>query len=145
MTYASRSPYLSISTDHGTRRPSPRRVPGLPYAPRRVPGLPYAPGQGNADGLGGMGGAAPVLGIVLGGALILGLGYLMIRQSNAEAAVRAKLVEKEGAAGLAKYEEAQMRRRAGEQGLNLLSSWLSPPMRRNRRRRRRTSRFHDDE
>lgn len=87
--------------------------------------------------------------MIIGGILVagvIGLGiYMSVRQANAEAAVRAKLVEKEGAAGLAKYEEAQLRRRAGEQGLNLLGSWLSPGMRRNQNRRRKTSRFHDDE
>lgn len=92
-----------------------------------------------------MSGAAPVLGAVVAIAVIGGLGYLMIRQANAEAAVRAELVKKEGAAGLAKYEEAQLRRSAGETGLNILSGWLSPGMRRNRRRRRRTSRAHDEE
>lgn len=123
-------------------------VPRSPYpTPRtgRVPSLPHRSSVGDASGLGNVGGSAPVLGAVVAIAVIGGLGYLMIRQANQEAAVRQELVRKEGAAGLAKYEEAQLRRRAGEQGLNLLGSWLSPGMRRNRRRRRRTSRFHDDE
>lgn len=113
--------------------PTPRtgRVPGLPYRVKRVPGLPYRSSVGDASGLGNMGGSAPVLGAVVAVALLGGLGYLMYRRSQEEASVRAKLVEKEGAAGLAKYEEAQLRRRAGERGLDLLSSWLSPGMRRN--------------
>lgn len=156
MTYASRSPYLSISTDPGTRRPSPRRVPGLPYAPRRVPGLPYAPrrvpglpyapGQRAVDGLGDIGGSAP---LIIGGVLVAGLVavgiYFAVKKSKDEASVRAALVEKEGAAGLARYEEAQLKRSAGEAGINLLSSWLKPPMRRNRKAKRKSSRSHDEE
>jgi hypothetical protein len=95
-----------------------------------------------ADGLGNVGGsAAPMIigGVLIAGVIGLGI-YMSIRQSNAEAAVRAELVRKEGAAGLAKYEEAKLKRSAGEKGLNLLSSWLSPPVRRNPKKRRRTSR-----
>jgi hypothetical protein len=124
--------------------PTPRtgRVPGSPYSVKRVPGLPYRPSMSGADGLGNVGGsAAPMIigGVLIAGVIGLGI-YMSIRQSNAEAAVRAELVRKEGAAGLAKYEEAKLKRSAGEKGLNLLSSWLSPPVRRNPKKRRRTSR-----
>lgn len=94
-----------------------------------------------ADGLGNVGSTAPV---IIGGVLVAGLVgfgiYMAVRQSNAEAAVRAELVRKEGAAGLAKYEEAKLKRSAGETGLNLLSGWLSRPVRRNPKKRRRSSR-----
>ena len=109
-------------------------VPRSPYpTPRtgRVPGLPYRPSVGDASGLGNVGGSAPVLGAVVAVALLGGLGYLMYRKSQEEASVRAKLVEREGSAGLARYEEAQFKRSAGERGLDLLSGWLSPGMRRN--------------
>jgi hypothetical protein len=81
--------------------------------------------------------ASPTMRLV-GLALVVGAGFLIFRHSKNEAEIRSKLVEKEGAAGLAKYEDARLRRTAGEQGLNLLGSWLSPQaMRRNSRRRRR--------
>ena len=124
--------------------PTPRtgRVPGLPYSVKRVPSLPYRPSMSGADGLGNVGGSA--VPVVIGGVVAVGfiglIIYMSIRSSNAEAAVRAELVRKEGAAGLAKYEEAKLKRSAGETGLNLLSSWLKPPMRRNPKKRRRTSR-----
>ena len=80
--------------------------------------------------------ASPTMRLV-GLALVVGAGFLIFRHSKNEAEIRSKLVEKEGAAGLAKYEDARLRRTAGEQGLNLLGSWLSPQaMRRNSRRRR---------
>lgn len=83
-------------------------------------------------------GSAPITGTparLLGLALIVGVGFLIFRHSKNEAEIRSKLVEKEGAAGLAKYENAQLRRAAGERGLDLLGSWLSPKMQRNRKRR----------
>jgi len=123
--------------------PTPRtgRVPGLPHSVKRVPGLPYRRSLNGADGLGDVGSAAPM---VIGGVIAVGfIGlviYMSIRSSNAEAAMRAELVRKEGSAGLAKYEEAKLKRSAGETGLNLLSGWLSRPVRRNPKKRRRTSR-----
>ena len=128
--------------------PPTKRVPGLPYRPTgRVPVLPYRPSMNGADGLGNVGGSA--VPVVIGGVVAVGfiglIIYMSIRSSNAEAAVRAELVRKEGAAGLAKYEEAKLKRSAGETGLNLLSSWLKPPMRRNRKAKRKSSRSHDEE
>jgi hypothetical protein len=101
--------------------------------------LAHRPSMNGADGLGnvGGGGLTLVFGVIAAGLVGFGI-YMAVRQSNTEAAVRAELVRKEGAAGLAKYEEAKLKRSAGETGLNLLSSWLSPPMRRNRKRRRRS-------
>ena len=132
-TSVSRDPYPT---------PPTKRVPGLPYRPTgRVPSLPYRPSMNGADGLGNVGGGGTTLvfGVIVAGLVGFGI-YMAVRQSNAEAAVRAELVRKEGAAGLAKYEEAKLKRSAGETGLNLLSSWLKPPMRRNPKKRRRTSR-----
>ncbi len=129
----------SVFGTHVARSPYPTPRTG------RVPGLPYRPSMSGASGLGNVGGSAPVLGAVVAVALLGGLGYLMYRKSQEEALVRAKLVEKEGAAGLAKYEEAQLKRSAGEAGINLLSSWLKPPMRRNRKAKRKSSRSHDEE
>jgi hypothetical protein len=78
--------------------------------------------------------ASPTMRLV-GLALVVGAGFLIFRHSKNEAEIRSKLVEKEGAAGLAKYEDARLRRAAGERGLDLLGSWLSPKMQRNRKRR----------
>jgi len=112
--------------------PTPRtgRVPGLPYRVKRVPGLPYRRSLNGTEGLGNTG-VASTAGITLALAVVAGVGFLIWRKSRDEASVREKLVEKEGAACLARYEEAQLRRSAGERGLHLLNSWLSPSMRRN--------------
>jgi hypothetical protein len=90
------------------------------------------------DAMGGSAGKI-VLGVAVLGVVGLVI-WMGVRKSREEAQVRARIVEKEGAVGLSRYEDSQLKRRAGEEGLNLLSSWLRPPMRRNRKRGKRSGR-----
>lgn len=122
------------------------RVPVLPYSPGRtgrVPVLPYnvAPtdglrGLGNSDGSSG--------GVSYGTLIAIGVvgffAWMIVNKSKAEAEVRARIAEREGSEGLARYESSKFKSRVGERGLDLVSDWLRPTMRRNRKRRKRSGR-----
>jgi hypothetical protein len=85
------------------------------------------------------------VGVLVVGA-VFGIGYLIYKSAKTEREVRGRIAEKEGSAGLARYEDARTKRAAVEGGLGILSglAWGgNNGMRRNGRRssrRRRTSR-----
>ena len=67
------------------------------------------------------GGAMPVIiGVAAVGAIV-GIGYLIYKSSKNEREVRSRIAEKEGSAGLARYEDARTKRAAVEGGLGILS------------------------
>lgn len=72
--------------------------------------------------LSGIGGGAmsPVF-VVLGIGAVIGVGYLIYKGSKNEREVRSRILEKEGSAGLARYEDAKTKRAAVEGGLGILS------------------------
>lgn len=72
--------------------------------------------------LSGIGGGAmsPVF-VVLGIGAVIGVGYLIYKGSKNEREVRKSILEKEGSAGLARYEDAKTKRAAVEGGLGILS------------------------
>lgn len=79
--------------------------------------------------------------MIIGGVLVvavIGTGiYFAVKSAKAEREVRARIAEKEGSAGLAKYEDAKTKRAAVEGGLGILSglAWGGGNgMRRNKRR-----------
>ena len=59
--------------------------------------------------------------VVLGIGAVIGVGYLIYKGSKNEGEVRKSILDKEGSAGLARYEEAKTKRAAVEGGLNILS------------------------
>jgi len=71
--------------------------------------------------------------VALVGVVVIGAGYLIYKSIQTETAVRTRIAEKEGSAGLLKYS-------AGEAGIGILSSYLRKPIRRNKKRARKTSR-----
>lgn len=96
------------------------------------------------------GGAMPiVIGVVAVGAIV-GIGYLIYKSSKNEREVRSRIAEKEGSAGLARYEDARTKRAAVEGGLGILSglAWgaggrhssFRSGIRKNKGRARKTSR-----
>ena len=91
---------------------------------------------------GGAGGA-----ILIGGVLLVAAGvaiYFAVNHAKEERVLRARIVEKDGAAGLAQYEDAKTKRAAVQGGLGILSglAWGGDNrrMRRNKKRARKTSR-----
>lgn len=67
------------------------------------------------------GGAAPIIIGVVAVAAIAGIGYLIYKSSKNEREVRSRIAEKEGSAGLARYEDARTKRAAVEGGLGILT------------------------
>lgn len=89
--------------------------------------------SGTMDGAGGT--------ILIGGVLLVAAGvaiYFAVNHAKEERVLRARIVEKDGAAGLAQYEDAKTKRAAVQGGLGILSglAWGGD----NRRMRRNKSR-----
>lgn len=107
----------------------------MSYSPfiRPRPIIAQPPALSGVDGA-----MKPVL-IVLGIGAVAGLGYLIYKSSKHEREVRKSIVEKEGSAGLARYEDAKTKRAAVVGGLGILSSLANGgryrgSLRRNKRR-----------